>query len=291
MTRSGELAHTPSREAAADYYRSLTSLYRWYGAAAHGWHYGVYDTGIRGHSASLQRTNDVLLEGLRGGNLLDVGCGEGGFSVAASTRGYRVTGVTLCTEHVYLARTLAFSRGVGDRCQFMIADMNHLPFAPASFDLIVNEETWCYALSKIAYLRSVRQLLRPGGVFRAVDLAIADEPHTPRLRRDHRTVQEGFQLASLIAPDQTRQDLVKAGFEDISVIDLTANVRRAALLILAFSAGPHLLTALGLDRLLYGTDPRLAGHYRGHVAACMAFNRGLLNGAFRYLYVTARRPA
>jgi SAM-dependent methyltransferase len=239
----------------------------------------------------LERTNEVLLDQLPVGDLLDVGFGEGGFSVAAATRGFRVTAVTLCAEHVHLARTLASTRHVANRCQFLIADMNALPFATESFDAIVNEETWCYAPSKVAYLQSVRQLLRPGGVFRAVDLAIADEPHSPRVSRDHRTVQAGFRLASLISPEQTQEDLRNTGFEEISVVDITRKVRRAALLILAFSAGPYLLTTLKIDRVLYGSEPRLAGHYRGHVAACMAFNRGLFNGTFHYLYVTARRPA
>ena len=61
-------------------------------------------------------------------------------------------------------------------------------------------------------------------------------------------------------------------------------------LILAFSAGPHLLTKLRLDSLLYGREERLAGHYRRHVAACMAFNGGLLTGRFRYLYISAQKP-
>ena len=280
-----------SRAAAADYYRSLTSLYRWYGTTAHGWHYGLHDTGSRGHAASLTRTNEFLLEGLGpAGDLLDVGCGEGGFSVFAAASGWRSTGITLCLEHLHLAQTLAQSRAVDRRCRFLLADMDALPFAPGSFDVIVNQETWCHSQFKSVYLEQVWQLLRPGGVFRAVDLAIADGTPSPRAHRQYKAVREGFQVPSLPSPALARQALADAGFEGVAVRDLTPAVKRSAWLILAFSAGPHLLTKTSMDRWLYGGDARIAGHYRRHVAACMAFNLGLLSGAFRYLYVTGRKP-
>ena len=283
---------TGSREAAANYYRTLTGLYRWYGASAHGWHYGIYDQDVDGHAASLKRCNDLLLEGLDGAgkHLLDVGCGEGGFSVWAAARGFTVTGCTLCLEHVPLARTLAQASDVAHRCRFLLCDMNDMPFAPGSFDVVVNQETWCYAQAKAAYLKGVRRLLRPGGVFRAVDLALGDTLEWSRFQRQYRDVCDGFQIPSLISKKDAIYQLAAAGFSDISVVDLTAKVQRSALLILAFSAGPRALTAVGLDRWLYGSDKRVAGVYRGHVAACMAFNRGLRSGVFRYLYLTARNP-
>lgn len=281
-----------SAAAAADYYRSLTGLYRWYGGTAHGWHYGIYDGDVAGHSASLAKNNELLLDGLEtaGLSLLDVGCGEGGFSVYAAGRGHVVTGVTLCAEHVHLARALARDKGVGGRCRFLVADMDAMPFPDASFDAVVNQETWCHSQRKAAYLRGVLRILKPGGVFSAVDLAIGDGSLSPRVRRQYRDVCEGFQVPSLVSAEEARRDLAAAGYTDISVVDMTRRVRRAALLILLFSAGPHLVTRLTLDRWIYGTDERLAGHYRRHVAACMAFNRGLRSGTFRYLYVTGRKP-
>jgi SAM-dependent methyltransferase len=266
-----------SREAVADYYGSLTSLYRWYGQSAHGWHYGMYGADVKGHSASLTRANEFLLQRVpcEGRDLLDVGCGEGGFTTFAASRGYRATGLTVCLDHLHLARRLAAANGVDHRCRFLIADMDALPFAPASFDVIVNQETWCHSQFKAAYLRQVSQLLRPGGVFRAVDLAVADGTSSAPTPRHYEDVRSGFQVPSLIS---------------VCVTDLTEAVKRCARLILAFSAGPRLLTALKLDRWLYGIDAHLVGHYRRHVAACMAFNRGLLRGEFRYLAVSAQKP-
>jgi SAM-dependent methyltransferase len=281
-----------TRDAAADYYRTLTSLYRWYGASAHGWHYGIYDGDVEGHSASLTRGNELLLEGLSGTDtrILDVGCGEGGFSVWAAARGNTVTACTLCIEHVKLAQTLAYSNGVEERCRFLIGDMDSMPFAAGSFDVVVNQETWCHSQSKGAYLQGVWRVLRPGGQFRSVDLALANRIQSARALRQYRAVCEGFQVPSLVSKEDAMDHLTAAGFCDISVIDMTAQIRRSALLILAFAVGPHVLSALRLDRWLYGSDAQIAGHYRRHVAACIVFNRGLLNGLFRYLYVIARKP-
>jgi cyclopropane fatty-acyl-phospholipid synthase-like methyltransferase len=283
---------TGSRDAAAAYYRTLTSLYRWYGTSAHGWHYGIYDRGIDGHAASLTRSNELLLEGLNGTRttLLDVGCGEGGFSVWAAARGYTVTGCTLSIEHAKLAQTLAQSNGVEERCRFLIGDLDSMPFGPASFDVVVNQETWCHSQSKAAYVQSVRRLLLPGGQFRCVDLALGDQIQSASGVRQYRAVREGFQVPSLISKRDALDHLTAAGFCDISVVDMTAHVKRSALLILAFSVGPSVLSTLGLGRWLYGTDERIAGLYRRHVEACLAFNRGLWSGVFRYLYVTARKP-
>ena len=280
-----------SRDAAADYYRTLTSLYRWYGATAHGWHYGVYDGDVNSHAASLDRGNEVLMDGVCSApaSVLDVGCGEGGFAVWAATRGYHVTGVTLCPEHVQLAASLATASGVAERCRFLVGDMDALPLADQSMDLVVNQETWCHSQSKAHYAKDVHRVLRPGGVFRCVDLALSASPRSAADERGYRTVREGFQVPSLISEVEACDCLGSAGFSDVSVVDLTAKVRRSAWLILAFSVGPHLLTAIRLDRLLYGNDDRIVGHYRRHVAACMAFNRGLRRGLFRYLLVTARK--
>ena len=165
-----------------------------------------------------------------------------------------------------------------------------MPFGPASFDVVVNQETWCHSQSKAAYLKGVRRVLRRGGQFRSVDLARRDEIRSAGGLRRYRAVCEGFQVPSLVSEKDAIEHLTTAGFCDISVVDMTAQVRRSALLILAFGAGPHLLSMMRLDRWIYGSDARIAGHYRRHVAACMAFNQGLLSGEFRYLYVTARNP-
>jgi ubiquinone/menaquinone biosynthesis C-methylase UbiE len=281
-----------SWEAAADYYRTLTSLYRWYGADAHGWHYGVYDADVRGHSASLTRGNEILMEGIpRAASVLDVGCGEGGFAVWAAERGHRVLGITVCAEHVHLARALAESRRVDDRCRFIVANMDALALRGQSVDVVVNQETWCHSQSKSQYLDDVWRVLRPGGWFRSVDLSLGAGPRNASEEHQYQLVCQGFQVPSLVSKPEIAQYLEARGFTDVSIVDLSARVWRSALLILAFSGGPHLLTRLGLDRFVYGRDAHTVSHYRRHVAACMAFNLGLRRRLFRYLSVTARKPA
>jgi cyclopropane fatty-acyl-phospholipid synthase-like methyltransferase len=291
------VAATPpgSRRGAADYYQTLTALYQWYGGTAHGWHYGIYDrTDIRSHEAALIRCNEILMDGVAGeaGSILDVGFGEGGFAIWAAARGHRVVGITVCPDHVPIARSHATAHRVEDRCHFLLMDMDALALRPGSVDIVVNQETWCHSQAKGRYLRGVHAVLRPNGWFRSVDLSIRDGTLSAAEAQQYQAVLSGFELPSLISEAEISRDLAAAGFADASITDLTSQVRRTALLILAVSSGPQLLTRLGIDRLLYRrSDEATRGRYRRHVDACMAFNLGLQRGLFRYLRVTARKPA
>jgi ubiquinone/menaquinone biosynthesis C-methylase UbiE len=279
-----------SRQGAADYYRTLTSLYRWYGGAAHGWHYGIYDEDVSSHRAALLRCNEVLLEGIpTNARVMDVGCGDGGFAAWAARLGYRVIGITVCAEHVALAKSLVESYGVADRCCFLVMDMNALGFSDHSVDIVVNQETWCHAQSKASYIESVKRVLRPNGQFRSVDLSLGRVPANRFEQRQYEAVLKGFEVPALVSAAQIARFLQASGFEGVTITDLTRKVRRTSTLIFAFSLGPHLLTMLGLDRLLYGREASIRRAYRGHVAACVAFNLGLQRGLFRYLSVSARK--
>lgn len=241
-------------------------------------------------TATLDRPNDLfdsLIEGLEstGRCLLDVGCGgRGELSAAAAARGYRVTACTNRPEDAASARTLAAIRHV--ECRFVIGDIDALPFAPASFDVVVNQETWSHSRSKAAYLKAVRRLLRPGGVFRCIDLALGDPPASPHRLRQYQAVCDGFRVPSLVSQQDAGDYLTAAGFTDVAVVDLTAKVKPSALTALGASMAPRILTAIGLEHWLHRSDDGSVGNPHQPAAARAAFNRGLRSGAFRYLYIS-----
>jgi len=279
---------------AARYYEDATPQYGRYAGAARGWHFGVWEEDVRTHQQALLRADEMLLRGLAVDattRVLDVGFGVGGFSTGTAQRhGAQLTGVTLSARHVSLARRLAAERGVGARCRFLVADMDALPFRDGRFDVVVNEETFCHAAEKRRYVSEVFRLLAPGGVWRAIAFAVRDEPLSSGQREALAAVRSGFHIPDLPSRAGLETMLREASFSDIETRDLTPRVLRGADVISRRCRAPLLLMRLGLDWIIFSRDPGKRSNRRGHVTAAAAYCRGLREGYFRHLWVSARRP-
>lgn len=98
-----------------------------------------------------------VARGLRGADALDFGCGTGRLSQWLAAQGARVTGVDVTPEMVAVARRL-----VPD-AQIMTFDGSTLPFAPASFDIVVTAYVLQYYVTDQTLLDEIARVLRPGG--------------------------------------------------------------------------------------------------------------------------------
>jgi cyclopropane fatty-acyl-phospholipid synthase-like methyltransferase len=279
---------------AARYYEDATPQYGRYAGAARGWHFGVWEKDVRTHQQALLRADELLLRGLAVDSrtrVLDVGFGVGGFSTGAARRhGAQLTGVTLSASHVHLARRLAAERGVGARCSFLVADMDRAPFRDRRFDVVVNEETFCHSAQKRRYVSDVFRLLVPGGVWRAIDFAVRDEPLSSGQREELAAVLGGFHIPDLASRAEIESMLREASFSDIETRDVTPLVLRGADVISRRCRAPLLLMRLGLDWIIFSREPGKRSSRRGHVTAAAAYCRGLREGYFRHVWVSARRP-
>jgi SAM-dependent methyltransferase len=275
----------------AEYYRALTRHYLLYGGEA-GFHYGLTIDPGDTHERSLLRSSEKLVEGSvldASSQVLDLGFGVGAFAVFAAARfGCHVTGLTTCPAHLPLARDLAERRGVSHLVEFCEADMNRLDLPPESFDLIVNQETMCYARDRRELLESILPLLRPGGRWAGLEFALASRPMDDRAHASYRTVCDDFHLAGFDTPSDIRKMMEAAGYADIVVEDVTAATLPTARLILRHCVIPRWLTRLHLDWPFFGfgVDRRL---HQGHFRAGHAFSRGLVDGRFAYAFYSGRR--
>jgi SAM-dependent methyltransferase len=94
----------------------------------------------------------TLLEPRPGETLLDVGCGTGYFSRRfAREAGLRVTGIDVDPAMI------AFAHEQAPEVRFARADMEHLPFADASFDHVVAITSLCFVADEP---RAVREMAR-----------------------------------------------------------------------------------------------------------------------------------
>jgi cyclopropane-fatty-acyl-phospholipid synthase len=118
--------------------------------------------------AAQERKLDVVCRKLRlepGERFLDVGCGWGALVMHAAQRyGVQAVGITVSEPQAEYAREHAAEAGVADRCEIRVADYREVADGP--FDKIASvgmvEHVGAAELSY--YARTLRALLRPGGL-------------------------------------------------------------------------------------------------------------------------------
>lgn len=102
---------------------------------------------------------DMLMPGVSGLAILDLGCGTGLAGQAFQTVAARLTGVDLSP------RMLDFARRRGVYQDLLLADMERPVVSPASFDLVLAADSLVYLGELDRVLTAVAHALRPGGHF------------------------------------------------------------------------------------------------------------------------------
>ncbi len=131
----------------------------------------AYRTGKHGWEIEQPSTSAVAFLKLArkrfaGGKLLDIGCGEGRHSFAASHLGFKVTGIDYEALAVNRARQLARMRHVKG-VRFQKANVFSLPFPTSSFDVVVDYGCLHHQRKSdwVAYRASVMRVLKPHGFY------------------------------------------------------------------------------------------------------------------------------
>lgn len=92
----------------------------------------------------------------RGTKVLDVGCGAGRFCRIAADRGAEVAGVDATPAFIQIAQERIPD---GD---FRVGDMERLPWADDSFDVVTGFNSFFLAADMVNALREARRVARPG---------------------------------------------------------------------------------------------------------------------------------
>lgn len=107
----------------------------------------------------------MLLEAVApraGDTILDAGCAAGRQSLLMAERGARVIGMDISESFIVRANRERAARG-GETAQFLVADIENLPFAPDSMDKILCAEILEHVIDFDAAFKELLRLLRPGG--------------------------------------------------------------------------------------------------------------------------------
>ena len=281
----------PSIAEIHDYYADMTEAYARYSAGTGGWHVGLWDADVATHAQSILATNRRLLAGLAidpSTHILDAGCGSGSLAIwAARTFGCRVTGITIVPAHVAMAQLAAAMKGVGHLCDFQHMDMAALAFPDVTFDVVTNQETFCYVEDKLRYLRDVHRVLRPGGACRTLDGALPERRLSARGERRHRRICEGYRMFPEPRVSEVEHWLDAAGFRRDPTDDLTS--------LTMPGMRKRLQTPSAALRAAWRRErergPRRDATLRAHIAAGRACARAMIDGDFAYVLYAATRPS
>lgn len=106
---------------------------------------------------------------MSGTSLLDAGTGDGSYAIEAAARGAEVTGLDMDPGMLAAAKERARERAV--QPHFVEGRMEALPFADASFDVVLAITALCFIADPIPAVRELARVLRPGGTLVLGDLA------------------------------------------------------------------------------------------------------------------------
>jgi SAM-dependent methyltransferase len=97
-----------------------------------------------------------------GGSILDAGCGGGGMPLSFAEEARKVVGIDLAPRFADAGHKLAAEHGLRN-LHFTRADGQALPFADASFDMVLSHAVIEHVADAALYLRELARVLKPGG--------------------------------------------------------------------------------------------------------------------------------
>lgn len=255
----------------------------WNGGAGHAW-VAEQDL-IDAMFAPIER---LLVEAAAPGRalqVLDVGCGTGGTTLALARRlgpGARCTGIDVAAPMVEAARRRAAKAGLA--LDFVCADAQRYAFAPGGFDMVVSRFGVMFFDDPVAAFANLRRGARPGAQLRFVAWRGPDEnpfmtaaeraarPWLPKLpqRLPDEPGQFGF-----AREERMRAILGRAGWEGLAfeAVDIGCGFPEAEL--------PGYLGRMGpVGRALEGADDTLRSEVIARVRP--AFDRFVDAGMVRF---------
>jgi len=129
---------------------------------------------VHAQGADLQAVKDVVV-GFDGAAVLDLGCGAGHVSFAVAPVAARVTACDLSSQMLAVVAGAAQERGLTN-IETQQAQAERLPFADASFDVVITRFSAHHWSDVPAGLREAHRVLKTGGVMIVIDIVAPEQP-------------------------------------------------------------------------------------------------------------------
>jgi cyclopropane-fatty-acyl-phospholipid synthase len=150
-----------------------------------------------------------------GQEILEIGCGWGGFAERAAARGARVRGITISREQLAFAQRRFAEAGIGNLARAELCDYRD---ARGQYDFVVSIEMFEAVGESYwpAYFRTLRERLRPGGRALVQSIVIDDALFDGYRRGSDFIQQYVFPGGMLPSPSAFREQAAHAG---LGVVD------------------------------------------------------------------------
>ena len=168
--------------------------------------------------------NPTATAHLRSGEVVvDLGSG-GGLDVFLSSRQVGPTGRAIgidVTPSMIERAEANRAKGGYSNVEFHLAPMDQLPLASASVDCVISNCVINLALDKPAVFREIARVLKPGGRLAVSDIALKGD--LPEEVASSLAAYVGC-IAGAIPIDTYRDELLKAGFASVEIVDSGADL-------------------------------------------------------------------
>lgn len=177
-----------------------------------------------GANMGLSCGNPTATANFRAGEVVvDLGSG-GGLDVFLSSRQVgpngRAIGIDMTPSMIERARANAEKGGYGN-VEFHLAQIDQLPLPDASVDCVISNCVINLAPDKPAVFREIARVLKPGGRLAVSDIALKGE--LPEPIASSLAAYVGC-IAGAIQVETYREELLKAGFEYVEIVDSGADL-------------------------------------------------------------------
>ena len=173
----------------------------------------VYGTGFLSPGGAEEVAEIVAPLGIEGAEVLDVGCGLGGASIALARNhgAAHVTGVDIEAAVLARAETLVAESGLSERVTLREVTPGPLPLDDGRFDIVYASAVTCHVEDLLPFFTEMRRVLRPGGHFTGGEWFIG--PNTAAYSQwDDMLRAKGLNFY-FVSWERFRGALEKAGFE------------------------------------------------------------------------------
>ena len=131
--------------------------------------------------------------------------------------------LNLCEEQNALATKCAVEKGLDGRIAVFTGTYEKAPFESNSFDIAFSQDAFVHAFSKMTTFTEALRITKPGGVFVFCDLMCGsgDDVSEDELA----TFAATNMVNDWLSPDENVAACKEAGWEDVTFVDLTADIR------------------------------------------------------------------
>ena len=167
-----------------------------------------------------------LLELTPGCSVLEIGSGSGRYALFVAEASHcQVVGVDVNAEGVRNASALADRQNSSAQVRFRQCDVSEpLPFADANFDAVFSNDVFCHIPGRLALLRELWRVLKPGGRMIFSDALVVGGT----LSNEEIATRSLIGYYLFVPPGENEKLIAAAGFQLIDATDTTENAAEVA---------------------------------------------------------------